>query len=505
MTFFPGQSRPISIEQISINTNLWNNLPIIRVTAPIEEILTDRCSFIFQNTILNEYPAPAPKLDSWVYEYVHSNYAQAYWHLKSMEENFTGRNPTFGMLILFREHLLKNPAITPFPALLRAAEILSDAQKNNSYFPSVVSLLDKGNGKYRIANMLQHVKKLGSGYSGDVYSVPGYTLDSKAGQTRDKPHIVKILKPGPNLEAHILKELRGNQLFSDLRKEFQKIYSLKLFGVVEPARLHRLPDGTAYLVMKLYGGNDLHNLVYVSPVLPTLDFTAKLFLGPMEALAFFAEKGVAYFDIKPQNLFISRTKMAAGDPASAFILPELDENETFHTLLQKLSPELLRFPDFTAKFIAKKEYINYRNALEELRAFLRDKKMKGTGRFISTPLLPEFIIFYNSLRHKGEKIQVMQMGISMLSAYLKVIADKSYQDFIIYENDDSVNPPQKYFLKVKKSLTEIFKEKKMVEGFGANRSKQLGSLIERMMKPADARPNAKNAFKAYKEIVCYLN
>ena len=499
MSFFPGQLRPISIEEISINTSLWSNLSAIRVTAPIEDLETANCAFIFQNTFLNQYLAP--ELDSWVFEYVNPSCANEYWRLKSMEKDFSGSNPTLGKRILFREHLLKNPATTPFPALLKAAEVLSNAQDNGSYVPSIISIRNKGNGKYRVANMLQWDKKLGRGHSADVYRVPGYTLDGKTGQIKDKPHVVKVLKKDPSLEGRIQNEVRGNQLFAYLRDEFQKIYGLKLFGVVEPARLHRLPDGTACLVMKLYDGNDLHNLVYKSDVPPTLDFTAKLFLGPMEALAFFAENGVAYFDIKPENLFISRTKMATGDASSAFTLPELDENETFHTLLQKLSPEILRFPDFTARFITKEEYTSYKASLDELRAFLRDKQKTGNEKFISTPLTPEFIDFYNKLRKKGEKIQVMQMGIALLSAYLWVIARKSYKDYIIYEEDQSVEPSRKYFLKAKKNLTEVFKEEKMVQDFGEKGAKKLGSLVARMMKPSDARPNAKKAFETYRTII----
>ncbi len=380
---------------------------------------------------------------------------------------------------------------------------MSYAQDNGLYTPTTVSLLDKGGGKYRIALTASSKEKLGSGHGGDVYRVPGYTIDTQNKWLKERPHVIKVLKKRDNLEAYIKHELQGHQLFGYLRTEYKKKYFEKLSGIAEAARLHQLQNGDICFVMKEYRGKDLHHrLVRTSSSLPNLDFTAKLFLGPMKALAYFAEMGVVYFDGKALNTFINGKQMAIGDPSGSFILPELSPNETYCTLLEKIDLDKLKFPDFTAKYITESEYKTYKEHLNALYTTLSALK-KGTPAVLHKPLPPYMTGSYNTLRSRGESIQVMQMGMMILSAYLKT--DEvwvSSSHFFSYEEVEANKKTRTYLVRAKKELIErVFTEKRFVRDFGTDRATRLGNLIARMTSSASSRIGAKEANITYRSIV----
>ncbi|HEY0712864.1 MAG TPA: serine/threonine-protein kinase [Polyangia bacterium] len=140
-------------------------------------------------------------------------------------------------------------------------------------------------GKYQI------VRQLGSGGMGAVYEAVHTSIG--------KPVALKTMNPAlasdPRAEARFMREAAAAS-----RLGHPNVCDVTDFGA---------DAGVVYIVMELMRGEDLSALVARAPAGLDVSFVADVMLAVCAGVFAAHEKGVVHRDLKPQNIFLSRTAM----------------------------------------------------------------------------------------------------------------------------------------------------------------------------------------------------
>ncbi len=378
-------------------------------------------------------------------------------------------------------------------ALSQLMKDLFEKENGNSCIFNEFSILKKKEGKYRIGDLRTPRDVVGKGAFGRVYSIPGYTLDTQEMTIKDKPHVVKIATGFGFGSNFIQQEKVGSELATTLRKEYKERYNKKLSGLIEPGRVHRLKNGQACMVMKKYNKGDARQ--FASSSGHSLAELSKKFLWPLETLMFFGEMGVQHFDIKPPNLFVHENKMAIGDTAGAFILPEVAKGETYGSFLRKIHPDHpLKMPACSPAFTPSKEYKEYEKKIEKLKKHLEtaDPEARMPSKWVQ---------HCNTLRESGVKVGILQMGLSLFFAYAESEGLKG-SDYFSYEFV-TIEGREVSFLQgaEQEEIYSLFQRSAFIKHFGDEKAQKLANLILRMVAPPKVRATGKEAYETYKNIV----
>lgn len=140
-------------------------------------------------------------------------------------------------------------------------------------------------GKYQV------VRQLGSGGMGAVYEAVHTSIN--------KPVALKTMNPAlasdPRAEARFMREAAAAS-----RLAHPNVCDVTDFGS---------DAGVVYIVMELMRGEDLSALVSHAPAGLDFSFVADVMLAVCAGVFAAHEKGVVHRDLKPQNIFLSRTAM----------------------------------------------------------------------------------------------------------------------------------------------------------------------------------------------------
>jgi len=377
-------------------------------------------------------------------------------------------------------------------ALSQLMNDLFEKENSDSCVFNEFSILKKGGGKYRIGDLRAPRDVVGKGAFGRVYSIPGYTLDTKEMTIKDKPHVLKVPAGFGFGGTFMHQEKVGSDLATTLRKEYKERYNKRLSGLIEPGRVHRLKNGQACMVMKRYNKGDASQ--FASSSGHSLAELSKKFLLPLETLMFFGEMGVQHFDIKPPNLFVSENKMAIGDTAGAFILPKVAPGETYGSFLRKIDPNLLKVPACSPAFTPSKEYKDYEKKTEQLKKHLEAADPEA-------PMSSKWAKHCNDLRESGVKVGILQMGLSLFFAYAES-EGLNGRDYFSYEFV-TIEGREISFLQgaQQEEIRSLFQRPALIKHFGDERAQKLASLILWMVALPKVRATGKEAYETYKSIV----
>ena len=234
----------------------------------------------------------------------------------------------------------------------------------------------------------------------------------------------------PGLQSDILslewiKELNGGRMPEGIQK-FPKMYG---------------PEGQ---VLKFYGHKDLIEIVNAG-VFENVD-VIKSFRGPLKALAFFKQFGVAHTDIKPDNIIFAEgaEEGVTADFGKVYIFPPLnfedreDVQKKAKRMLKIIGSERPVKIHVTPKFQTEADYSYYLKILNE-------QIVPGLER-IAGGFEPgeKFLENYEEMRYRIEKMQVMQLGITLAFALIGadffscVVPEQNFeeQNFVTHLNSD---------------------------------------------------------------------
>jgi serine/threonine-protein kinase len=140
-------------------------------------------------------------------------------------------------------------------------------------------------GKYQI------VRQLGSGGMGSVYEAVHTSIGKSVALKTMNP----ALASDPRAEARFMREAAAAS-----RLGHPNVCDVTDFGS---------DQGVVYIVMELMRGEDLANLVAHAPAGLDASFVADVMLAVCAGVYAAHEKGVVHRDLKPQNIFLSRTPL----------------------------------------------------------------------------------------------------------------------------------------------------------------------------------------------------